>query len=98
MEGAVLKSLLDFSELFNSALRGDLLIDVSQYNGACSKSAAPVVINLFFILDAADDVLKIGLPVDTGGNDEGVRASLCGASVVGNVGNACSLTSGGSAH
>ena len=40
----------------------------------------------------------IGNPVDSGGNDEGVRASVKSGAVVRNVGDTCVLASGGSAH
>ena len=53
---------------------GSLLVDVGQSNGSGSDRTGPVCVDLLAVLDAVDDVLKVGLPVDPGGDDEGIRA------------------------
>ena len=88
---------LDFLDLLRGAFCC-CAADVGEGDGTRRKGTRPVGNDLLAVHDAVDHVLEIGLPVDVGGNDEGVGAGRLGAAVVGDVGNAGRLAGRGSAH
>ena len=75
MDGAGLKSGLDFGDLVGGAGSCGSLIDLGQDDGTGCKSAGPVGGDGLAICNSVDDELIVGSPVDSGGDDEGVGAS-----------------------
>ena len=98
VDGAVGQAGLDFLELGGGAFGGNSLVQLKQLDGAGLDGAGPVGGNGLAIGDAVDDVLKVGSPVDAGGDDVGVGAGFLGGAVVGDVGNAVRLADVRSAH
>ncbi len=86
-----------FDRIFGT-LGSSLGVDFGQADGSGLNGAGPVSIDSLTLFYAIDVVLEVGLLVDSGRNDEGVRASLGGRTVVRNVGNAGVFAGGGSAH
>ena len=83
---------------FLGALGGDSLVDLGELNGAGGDGAGPVGVDGLAVHGAVNDVLEVGLPVDTGGHDEGVGAGRDGGAVVADVGHTGLLAGGGSTH
>ena len=98
MDGAVLKTLLYFVKSCLGAFCCCLFVNFGKNNRTGLKGSGPVCRDLFACCCSLDREFEVRSPVDSGRNDEGVRSCVYGASVVGNVRNACILTCGRSAH
>ena len=83
VDSAVGQAGLDFLELGVGAFGGNSLVQLKQLDGAGLDGAGPVGGNSRAVGDAVDDVLKVGSPVDAGGDDVGVGAGFLGGAVVG---------------
>ena len=70
----VYKLLFDLLDLFSCAGGCDLLVDFGQKDRTGADISGPVRLKLFTCSNCSDSILIIGLPVDPGRNNKGIRA------------------------